>query len=75
VEGILALLEVLLGPAALIVEPHHPIRVHRQVGDDVADLWEHLARMPFGLRDGPALLIPGCGLILEILLEALDLGQ
>jgi hypothetical protein len=40
VEGVLALLDMLLGGAALIVEPHHPIRFHRQVCDDEADLWE-----------------------------------
>ncbi|MCK9991773.1 MAG: hypothetical protein Dbin4_00293 [Alphaproteobacteria bacterium] len=40
VEGVFALLDVLLGRAALIVEQHHPIRLHGQVGDDEANLWE-----------------------------------
>ena len=73
VEGILALLDVLLGRAALIVEPHHPIRVHRQVGDDEAHAGEQLARMPFDLGNHPAWLVPALRLILEVLVEPLDL--
>ena len=63
-KGILAFLDVLLGGAALIIEPHHPIRLHGQVGDDEADLWKQLARVPFDLGDHTARLVPGCGLIL-----------
>ena len=35
---------------------------------------EQLARMPFDLGDHPAFLVPGRRLILEVLIEALDLG-
>jgi len=73
-KGILALLDVLLGGAALVVEPHHPVWFHRQVGDDEADFGEQLARMPFDLGDHPARLVPRRRLILEVLVEALDLG-
>jgi hypothetical protein len=50
-KGILALLDVLLCHAALIVEPHHPVWLHRQVGDDEAHTGEELTWMPFDLRD------------------------
>jgi hypothetical protein len=66
--------KVLLGGAALVVEAHHPVRVHGQVGDDEADFWEQLARTPFCLGGDTAGLVPGCGLILEVVIEALDLG-
>jgi hypothetical protein len=60
--------KVLLGGAALVVEPHHhPVRLHRQVGDDEADTREQLARMPFDLGNHTARLVPGRGLILEVL--------
>lgn len=51
-ERRIALFDVLLGGAApLVVEPHHPVRLHRQVGDDEADTREQFARMPFDLGD------------------------
>ena len=75
VEGVLAFLDMLLGGAALVIEPHHPVGLHRQVGDDEAHAGKQLTRMPFDLRGDPALLVPGCGLILEILVEPLYLGQ
>ena len=31
VEGVFAFLDVLLGGAALVIEPHHPVWLHRQV--------------------------------------------
>ena len=60
---------------SLIVKPHHPVRLHRQIGDDEADTWEEFAWRPFDLGDDAARLVPGCGLILEVLVEALDLDQ
>ena len=74
-EGVFAFLDVLLGGAALIVKPHHPVRLHRQVGDDEADLRKQLARVPFDLGDNTAFLAPGRRLIVEILEEPFDLGQ
>ena len=73
-EGVFALLDMLLGGAAPVVEPDHPIRLHRQVGDDEADLGEQLARMPFDLGDHAAWLVPTLSLILEVLVEPLHLG-
>lgn len=73
-EGIFAFLDLLLGRAALIVEPHHPTRLHGQVGDGEADHRKQLARVPFDLGDNTARLVPGCGLILEDVVEALPLG-
>ena len=39
-EGVFALLDVLLGGAASIVKADHPVRLHRQVGDDEAHAGE-----------------------------------
>ena len=66
---------MLLRGAALVVEPHNPIRLHRQVAAGEADAREQLARVPFDLGDNAARLLPGRCLILEILVEAFDLGQ
>ncbi len=74
-QGVFAFVDVLRGGAALVVEPHHPVRHHRQVGDDEAITREQFARMPFDFRDYPALLDPGRRLIPEALVEAFDLGQ
>jgi hypothetical protein len=35
-EGVIAFLDMLLGGAALVIEPHHPLGLHGQVGDDEA---------------------------------------
>jgi hypothetical protein len=67
--------KVLLGGAPLIVEPHHPVRVHRQVGDYEAHAGEQLARGPLDFGNHPAWFVPTLRLILEILMETLDLGQ
>ena len=68
----LAFFDVLLSGAALVVEPHHPVRVHRQFGDDEANTRKQLSRVPFDLGDHPARLVPGRRLILEVLVEAFD---
>ena len=70
----IAFLDILLGVATLVVEAHHPVRVHRHIGDNEADFWEQLARMPFDLGDQPAWLIPALRLILDVLEDTLDLG-
>ncbi len=70
----ICLIDVLLGGAALIIEPHHLVRLHRQVGDDEADTREQLVRMPFDLGDHTALIVPRRRLIFEVLEEPLDLG-
>ena len=59
---------------ALVVDAHDPVRVHGHVGDAEADTRKQLARMPFDLGDHTARFVPGCRLILEVLVEALDLG-
>ena len=74
-EGILALLDVLLGGATLVVELHHPVGFHRQVGDDEAHAGEELARMPFDLGDDTALLLLALRPVVEILVEPVHLGQ
>lgn len=48
-EGMFGFLDVRLGGAALVVVPHDPVGVLGHVGDDEADFWEQLARMPFNL--------------------------
>ena len=45
-EGVFALLDVLLLCAALVIEQHHPIRLHRQVGDDETHAGEEFTWMP-----------------------------
>lgn len=74
-KGIFAFLDVLLGGAALVVEHHDPVWLHWQVGDAEPDTREQLARMPFDLGDHTARFVPGSRLILEVLVEALHLGQ
>ena len=74
-KGAIAFLDVLFGGAALVVEPYHPVWLHRHVDDDDADTRKPLARMPFDLGDHPARLVPGRRRILEVLVEPLDLGQ
>ena len=75
VEGVFAFLDVLLGGAAPVIEAHHPVGFHRQVGDDEADTREQLARVPFDLGDHTALLVARRGLIVEIDEEAFHLSQ
>ena len=67
--------KVLFSGAALVVEAHHPIWLHRQVGNDEADKGKQLSRVPFDLGDDTAGLVPGYGLILELFIEPLDLCQ
>jgi hypothetical protein len=58
--------------AALIVEADDPVRFHRQAGDHKSDTGKQLARMPFDFGDNPAWLVPGCRLILELAVDALN---
>ena len=46
-------LDPLLTGAALVVEGDDILGGSRHVGDDVADAWIKLARMPFDLDDDP----------------------
>lgn len=73
-ESVFTLLDVLLGGAASIVEAGDLVRLHGKVGDDEADLREQLARMPFDLGNDPARPVPGCGMILELLVKPIHLG-
>ena len=58
---VLALLDVLLGGAALIVECDDPFSGTAQVGDNEADARIQFARMPFDLGDDATGLCPTCG--------------
>ena len=62
---VLALLDVLLGGAALIVECDDPFSGTAQVGDSEADARIQFARMPFDLGNHAGGLCPTCGLIAE----------
>ena len=66
----LALLDVLFGSTALIVERDHTFRRTAQVGHDEADAGIKLARMPLDLGDDPALPVPRACLIAESGMEA-----
>ena len=57
-DRVLALLDVLLRRAALVVEHHDPVGTAREVGDDEADARIKLARMPFDLGDHPPFPAP-----------------
>ena len=70
----LALLDVLPGGAALVIEPNHPVWFHRQVGDNETHTGEQLTRVPFDPGDDAALLVPGRRLIVEIHEEPLHPG-
>ena len=63
-----SLIHVLARPA-LVVEGDHPLGRARQIGDDEADTWNKVARMPLDFGDHPARLGPASGLIGEIGME------
>ena len=65
-------LDVLFVGAPLIAEPHHSVRLHRQVGDNEAYARKQLARVLFDLCHHPAGLVPGKRQILEVAIAALD---
>src|SRR6516164_2193935 len=71
----LALLDPLLASAALVVEGADPLRRSCHVGDDEADTRIKLSGMPFDLRNHPARLGPGSGLIAEIGMEPAHMVQ
>ena len=58
VDRVFALLDVLFGCAALIVEANDPVRLHRQVGDEKAHAREEITWMPLDLGDDTAGLLP-----------------
>src|ERR1700730_11901850 len=58
-------LDPLLARPALVVEGDDIFGRPRHVGDDEADAWIEIARMPFDLGDDPAWLRPASGLIME----------
>ena len=69
-DGVLALLDVLLSRAAPIVEGHHPLGRPAEIGDDEPDTGKQLAGVPFDLGDDPPRLIPGPGLVAETCIKA-----
>ena len=69
-DRVLALLDVLLRFAPLIVEGHHPLDGARQVGDDEADTGMQFAGMPFDLGHHPPLPVPASSLIAKAGIEA-----
>ena len=50
-DRVLALLDVLLRRATLVVEYHDPVGIAREIGDDKPDAWVKLARVPLDLGD------------------------
>ncbi len=64
-----------LGCASLVKEPHNPVRLNRQIGDDETHTGEQLGRVQIDLGNDTAWLVPGRRLIVEILEEAFDFGQ
>ncbi len=58
IDRLPAFLDMLFGGAALVVESNDPVRLHRQLGDHEAYLWEadlreQVTRMPFDIGDDP----------------------
>ena len=66
VQGILALLDPLLGRTASVVEMDHALVPGAHVGHDKPDSRKKLTLMPFDLCDDPARSIPACRLIHKI---------
>ncbi len=58
IDHLPSFLDMLFGGAALVVEPNDPVRLHRRVGDDKADLREQVTRMPFDPGDDPPWFVP-----------------
>jgi len=50
----------------MVVEMDDVLRSPAEVGDDEPDSREELATMPFNFCDYPALMIPHCGLVVEL---------
>ena len=61
----LALLDVLLCSAALIVEGDAALGGAQEIGHDEADAGTKLTRVPFHLGDDPTGLLPAGGLMAE----------
>jgi hypothetical protein len=64
-EGVLALLDPLLGGAAAIVKSDDPLGRAVEIGNDEADPRIELARMPLDLGDDTAGLRPALRLVAE----------
>jgi len=47
------------------------LRSPAEVGDDEPDSREELATMPFNFCDYPALMIPHCGLVVELVVQTI----
>lgn len=73
VEGVFALLDILFGLAALVVELCDILWFISHVGHDKAHARKQFVGMPFYLCDHAARLAPALRLIVEILIEAFDL--
>ena len=72
-EGVLAFLDVLLCRSSPVVEFEYPFFRYPQRGDNKANPWEQLSRMPFHLGHHPARFAPAVGLIGEVGIMALNL--
>ena len=75
INRVLALLDVLLGRAALVIEGDHALGRAGQIGDDEADARIEFAQMPFDLGDGPAFPVPRPRLIAEAVMKPQQLVE
>ena len=66
VQGILAFLDPLLGPAATVVKVNHPLGSCAPVGQDETDSRKEFAAMPLDLGNHPTRPVPTGGLVFEI---------
>ena len=66
VQGILAFLDPLLGPAATVVKVNHPLGSCAPVGQDETDSRKEFAAMPLDLGNHPTRPVPTGRLIFEI---------
>ena len=64
-DGVLALLDVLLSRATPIVEGHHPLGRPAEIGDDEPDTGKQLAGVPLHLGHDAAGLVPALGPVAE----------
>jgi len=69
IHRIFPFLDALFRSSPMVVEMDDVLRSPAEVGDDEPDSREELATMPFNFCDYPALMIPHCGLVVELVVQ------
>ena len=69
IHRILAFLDALFRCPSVVVEMDNVLLAPSEVGDNEPDSGEELATMPFYFCDYPTLMIPHCGLVMELVVQ------